>query len=228
MPLLLIIFGLLVSAFLVAETRHHHLLALVIKAFASFTFIILFAYEALVMWSPLHGGHLTFVLLGLVAGLIGDIVLALRPLRPHDENHAIILAGIISFFIGHLFYLMALLELSSWNGWNILVSVIFTVIVIVISYLQHFSMGVTRFPSYLYSFIIVLVISQSVTYGWSTGFSTHAMGWIIATSIFLISDLVLTAIYFMGKRSPLWVIFNIVFYYSAQALLALSVGWLMI
>lgn len=226
MPLLIILVAVLVISFLIAELQRRYLLAWVIKAFASFTFIVLFASSALFEWSMLTVGHLTFVLLGLIAGMMGDVVLALRPLRPQNDNHFIILVGIMSFLMGHLFYGMALLELSTWSWWVLPVSLVATGGVIALSYWQHYQMGITRLPTYLYSLVIFTVVSQAVVYGIATGFALHSVLWIMATIVFMLSDLLLSAIYFMDKKSPRWVIANILLYYAAQVLIASSVAWI--
>lgn len=93
--------------YITVELTQKPLYALFIKALASLSFILLGVTRLLFVQSA-YPELLGWVILGLASGLIGDIVLALRPLRPQEEDKIIIVLGIISFALGHLFYLVGL------------------------------------------------------------------------------------------------------------------------
>jgi uncharacterized membrane protein YhhN len=163
---------------------------------------------------------------GLIAGLLGDITLALRPLRPEQENRTIIFSGIVCFSIGHLFYLAALLRYADFQILAIPFAVGITGLVFLMSKLMKFAMGRLTIPTFVYSFLIFLMIGQAVFMppaGASTTFSSIVVAGAV---LFGISDLILAPIYFKGEKSPLFIGANLATYYAAQLLLAISLLFL--
>ena len=218
------------AAFIALEVRRRYLGALFLKGFASFGFIALAA-SALVFRGRLGGAqptaddllHMALVFAGLVLGLMGDLYLALRPLRPHEENQRIILGGTITFALGHLFYLAALFVRFGLNAWVFTAAILLTGAINVASAYLRMDWGKLQFPSLVYTFIVFLFGGQAL-FGWID--SGARVDWTLALAVggilFAVSDLILSQIYFKDKETPPYVVWNLTTYYGAQILIALS------
>lgn len=211
------------SIYIFIETQNKPLQSIAFKGIASFGFITLFTIS--VLSSKAYDMHPTFVFLfflGLIAGLMGDIYLALRPLRPNTENHRIILFGTICFATGHLFYYAGLLIIGQFSFWAIVISLFITVGTYLLSKVLKLNWGPSKIPSIIYSFLVFLVAGQAIMNGINLGFSGFNLAVISGAILFGISDLVLAQIYFGGKTSNPFVVLNLSTYYTAQILLAFS------
>lgn len=213
----------LASIYIFIETKNKPLLAISMKGLASFGFIILFSVG--VLQAKTYQSYPTIVFLfslGLVAGLMGDIYLALRPLRPIQENHQIILIGTICFASGHIFYYIALLLIGQFSLWAIIISVVITIGTLFASKMLKLNWGPSLIPSVIYSFVVFLVAGQAIMNGINFDFNGFNVAVISGAILFGISDLVLAQIYFGGKTSSPYLVLNLATYYSAQILLAFS------
>ena len=213
----------LASVFIYVETKSKPLLAISLKGLASFGFIVLFSVGVLQVKTYLSEPTIVILFsLGLIAGLMGDIYLALRPLRPLQENHQIILIGTICFATGHVFYYIALLLIGQFSLWAIVISVVITIGTLFASKVLKLNWGPSFTPSVIYSFLVFLVAGQAIMNGINIGFSGFNVAVISGTILFGLSDLVLAQIYFGGKTSNPFIVLNLATYYSAQILLAFS------
>ncbi|PKL01005.1 MAG: hypothetical protein CVV56_04145 [Tenericutes bacterium HGW-Tenericutes-1] len=213
----------LVGLYIFIETLGKPLQSITFKGLASFGFI--FLYVISVLSSKAYLSHPTVVFLfglGLVAGLMGDIYLALRPLRPVDENHQIILIGTFCFMVGHTLYYSAIIINGSFSIWAIVISTIITITTFMASKLLKLNWGPSKIPSIIYSFFLFLVAGQAFMNGLSLGFNGFNSAVTIGAILFGISDLILAQIYFGGKTSNPFIILNLSTYYAAQILLAFS------
>ncbi len=222
MIIILTIAILLTLIYIGVELFSKPLFAFYAKAFASFGFVVLALFGVFYNINDLF----KYILIGLLFGMIGDLVLALRPLRPKEEDKTIILGGILSFSLGHIFYLIFLLHLTRLSGLSIILSILMTTIVIIASYLMKFKMGITRIPSYIYSALIFLMIGQSISYYIELPSNPGVLMLMIGAILFGISDLILAPIYYKDMNSKIMVFLNLTTYYSAQILIAYSLFFL--
>jgi uncharacterized membrane protein YhhN len=212
-----------VMIYIIIEHQKRPLLALMVKGFASLSFIIVFAAAVYGRVQFIDRALVSLVLLGLVSGLLGDLYLALRPLRPKAENEQIILGGITAFSVGHLFYLFALISLSGFHVIAIPIAIIMTIVVILGSKFMKFQMGIAKYPTYFYSLLIFLMIGSSLGHGLAAGFGMFEILMFLGAILFGISDLILAPIYYQGKDTKLMITLNLMTYYAAQILIALSI-----
>lgn len=208
--------------YITVELTQKPLISLYVKALASLSFIILGTYRLLNDVNNIPE-YIGWILLGLASGMIGDIVLALRPLRPKEEDKLIIVFGIISFSIGHLFYLTALLMMSTFSWISLIVGLIAFFIVVVMSYIMKFNMKIARIPSYVYAFLIFFMVGQSVMAGSQLNYQTSSVLFLLGAILFGVSDLILAPIYYTDKSSKVMIALNLLTYYGAQILIALSI-----
>ncbi|MBR4422200.1 MAG: hypothetical protein IKS69_06685, partial [Erysipelotrichaceae bacterium] len=96
--------GMILQAlFIKVEHEEKYVAADILKGLASLMFVLIGYKAYTTTGSPFNGK----LLVGLVFGMIGDILLNLRYLIP-KMNQKIFLAGIVAFLIGHIMYLLAL------------------------------------------------------------------------------------------------------------------------
>jgi len=214
------------------EVRHRHLTAFFVKGFASFCFIVL-AVGSMLYRITLRGGPasvtemiiVSLFLPGLVLGLMGDLFLATRTLRPKEENEKIIFGGTITFAMGHLFYLTALFIVAGFNVWVFVAAIALSALIYGASIVMKMNWGKLKVPCMTYSFLLFLFASQSV-YLWTIAGEAWAGLLALGGILFAVSDLVLSQIYFMNKENGLFVSLNLATYYAAQILIALSLVFL--
>ena len=222
MTVYLLIAILFSSIYIGVELFYKPLFAFFFKAIASMSFVVLGSVSVAIF----RGGPTLLILFGLLFGMVGDLILALRPLRPKEEDHTIILAGIISFSLGHIFYLLFLLEVSRFSFYSILFSIGMTLIVMVVSYAMKFQMGKTKIPSYIYSFLIFLMVGQTIVYYLQQGNRPNVIMILIGAFLFGISDLILAPIYYKHMNHKAMIASNLITYYAAQILIAYSIFFL--
>ncbi|MDD3107581.1 MAG: lysoplasmalogenase family protein [Bacilli bacterium] len=222
-----------VSVFIYFESNKKYLAAIIFKALASFSFIFLF-YSTLYYYTNLSGAgtsvvddlhYFIFIGLGLVLGLIGDLILALRPIADKSKEDKIILAGIISFFIGHLFYVSGIIFLSKFYFQAVIFAFIATFIVWLVSKLMKIKWRKLFIPSMLYTLLIFFLVGETIFSVSDIHNSNYSIIMIIGSILFALSDLILSQTYFNGKDTKGYIISNLSIYYLAQIAFALS--WLL-
>ncbi len=225
---LIVLFGISFLIFLFLEVKEHWIWAYRMKGVTSLLFILNGMYAVVEQTSNIAtSSRVVFVLFltALVFGLLGDLVLALRPLRPQTDNIPLIQSGITYFSIGHILYYVGLVVVSRVALFPFLFSVVVTIIVIVGSIVMKFEMGKARIPSYLYSFLIFLMVGQAISFYQIDAGSIKALLILIGAVLFGISDLILAMIYFRHESKKGYVIANLSTYYGAQLLIALSLSY---
>ena len=100
-----IVSGIILQAlFIKAEHEEKYVLADILKGAASLMFVLIGYNAYLRVDNPFNRQ----ILIGLIFGMIGDILLNLRYVFP-KKGQQIFLAGILAFLIGHIMYLVALI-----------------------------------------------------------------------------------------------------------------------
>lgn len=223
----------LTSIFLYVRVKHGYLAGLFTKIIASFGFVALavFMYFTKIQISYYSGIAICLIILGLVCGLIGDVLLDLKIIYPfHDDKY--LTAGMIAFGVGHFFYIAAMLTLVSgemeifyYNWLPLLLIVLGAVVACLLVWLVSVKLLKLKFGKHTlitncYSFVLLLTTALAVFLcfvGVSFKMYILAAGFVL----FLISDLILSTQYFGGKQEskPL-IVFNHLFYYLAQITIA--------
>ena len=169
------------------------------------------------------------IVVGLVFGMLGDIYLDQKWVYPKDMKQYLY-AGFICFGIGHLFYIPALVMTAHISMKLMIIPVIVGVAVAVGNLLLEKPMK-QKFGQYkaivtVYSFILAAMVATAVVAAFVSkhpAFIVYAIG----SVLFLVSDLVLSPMYFgEGKNTPTNFIVNHVTYYLGQYMIAFSVALL--
>lgn len=212
-----------VAIFLMLRTQKATATSLTAKTFASLLFVIIGALGLL--WNG-NSVIKILIVLGLVCGLIGDILLDNKVMYPQDDS-AYLTAGTTVFGIGHVLYFLALLVYAiKYNltgfGWVVLSAFVFSLIVSAIiicnGRVLKLDFGCHAVQMYFYNTILLFMVLVSICASFASNLAIIlAVGFVL----FYASDLVLSQQYFGGKaNNKTLTIINHVLYYLAQILIA--------
>jgi len=211
--------------FIMIRSKGASVYALMTKAMASFCFIALFivsiTYEKVFLSQYIGLG------LGLVLGLIGDILLDLKVVYKEHENEYLV-GGFISFGLGHICYILSMIGFVT-TGWAVSsiwlavgisagVAVLLTLGVYYTSNIMKNDFGKHTIITMVYTFILMFTTVFAVVLAiMNANFWSLAIGFVL----FTVSDLILSMQYFGGKAdNNLLQVLNHSCYYLAQIVIA--------
>ncbi|MFA5078757.1 MAG: lysoplasmalogenase family protein [Dehalococcoidia bacterium] len=224
LPYLLTFLGAIVlTLFLLNRDRNGSVKALLYKTLASFLFIVVAFAAFLANPCPCAAVYAVLIIMGLACGLIGDILLDLKVMYKQSASlyqHG----GMAAFFMGHVFYLAALIGYFGFNWIPAAVAVALAVIIMLISrFAFKFDFAEHTIDTYAYSFVLCYMMAQACYAAVMQGYSACTVLLAVGSILFLLSDLVLSMTYYDGKDSRAYISVNHVLYYAAQFCIALSV-----
>lgn len=163
-----------------------------------------------------------------VWGLLGDIALDLKYVFKKYEKEYL-KAGFSSFGVGHIFYIIALVILFGFNKFAFIGAAAIMAFCVAFVFISEklLKLQYGKFKSISVCYIIVLgfVFGLSVMYA-ILSFSAASLMLAIGFALFLLSDVVLSGLYFGAtekeRTSRPAIILNHLLYYSAQFIIALS------
>ena len=206
--------------------------ATVTKAFVSVCFLLSWIaasyFSGFTQFAALIGG-------GLIMGLLGDIWLDLKFCYEKDEDFYTKM-GFLSFAIGHFFYVAAVVLGVKGEGFKPLailpalgVALVAALVVFFGEKAMKLHYGAYKMISTLYGAVLFFMAAFAFFAALFAGLkeNVHLVVMAIGGVLFILSDLILSGTYFgEGKRRPVDVITNHVFYYVAQFVIAASVLFL--
>lgn len=223
LPAVIAVGVLTTTAFLLVRVTKGGLPAMYLKAAASVCFIGT-AFAAFSM-NRENFGYGALMIMGLVFGLLGDIFLDLKYVYEKDKD-IFLYSGFISFACGHTFFVTAIFrEYESFSFKYLLIAVGVCLLiggfVLLTEKPMKLNYGKFRVAATVYTVFVSMTLVVSVLgmilYGATPRFIVLTVG----AAAFLLSDLVLSPIYFgKDKNTRFNVILNHVLYYFAQFALA--------
>lgn len=221
--LLLVLSGLILqSLFIKSEFDEKMKAAVVLKGTASLMFVLLGIYlmpSRITMYGD-------FILKGLIFGMFGDILLNLRYLVPKQKATSVFGLGVLSFIVGHVFYIFALIDLGGNNIllWALLITIIISILVILLMK-KHFPFEkkYIRVFSYIYIIVVVAMFSSAIALMIVKGYSIKYTSFLVGAFLFLVSD-IFTVYYSFIEETRLQKALNLYTYYLAQILIALTLA----
>lgn len=219
---LLTLLAVSVAMFLVLRVSKPGATSLACKLFASFCFVVL---GVLSMCVPGYGTVKAMFLLGLMSGLIGDVVLELKVYSGESVGTYLNLGtmffafGHAAYFFGIIIYVSSMIVTGWW--WMVLAAFLLSLLVaaLIVTNGKALKLDFTGFKwqSYIYSAELIFVMIISVCLAFAVPYAA-LLG--VGFVLFLTSDLVLSKQYFGGKpvSKPLTIV-NHVLYYLAQVLI---------
>ncbi len=210
------------SLFITVRVTKGGVLAIVLKALASLSFVA-YGVFSLTQITWFNEGSV-FIIMGLVCGLVGDILLDAKVVYTLD-NDTYLNAGMLVFGLGHVFYLVGtilfsktVINLTNPIWISALIAVVLTALVIIVGTKLGLNFGKFLWQSVAYSFILTFMSVFTIY------LAILQLEFIIIAgglTLFLLSDLVLSLQYFGGKQTDKFcTIVNHSLYYAAQILIA--------
>lgn len=209
-------------AFILIQTLNKPLLSFVLKMIASMGFIILGIIAVNESYEFTMG---LLLLLGGIFGLCGDVMLGLKEFKFVQGNKPLI-TGIGTFMIGHVLYYSVMVILFGFNIYVPFVGIIIAAVIYLSGRKMKMNYGGTVIPTYLYAFILASTMAQAFFVMLTTGFTLPGIFLFIGFTLFLVSDLLLSFIYFLPeneKRSKPIRILNLSTYYLAQIIIMFTI-----
>ncbi len=235
---LIIVFVICVITNIVMRIKKGGTTALFIKMASSMTFVLLSI--TAVSINPENYKFGVFLVIGAVFGMIGDIFLDLQSIHK-EQSTAYFLVGMATFTIGHIFYIVGILSsYLEFIGWQIALAVFsataVTVLVRFLSLKMGFDFGKLSGLTLVYSIITMLTVTFSLNAMNAFGTLPMAAGepmpeimprfvtMFAGTTLFAVSDLVLSIVYFKdGGYRKSNIALNYALYYTSQFILSLSI-----
>jgi len=214
---LIVIIGVLAQAmFISVEHREKYVAADILKGAASCMFVLL----GVIGYLTCKGDPFAKkILIGLIFGMIGDIVMNLRFVLKGGAGQKAFLAGILAFLIGHILYLAALCPKAP----HILINIITGGIAAagLLAYIFKTMEVKKAFKIfgvfYLGAVIIMTVMAIDIAIFTNT---TQAIVYAVGAVLFTASDIVLIFNTFSGTSKFSMRITNLSLYYIGQLLIA--------
>lgn len=212
------------SLFIIWQEKEKPWLSLCLKGFASLAFCILGIVGMFFNASPFY--PILFLVLGLVASILGDLFLAGINFDQLNKENTII-SGMIAFSLTQILYYIGLMLWTGFSVWPFVIAVVFAVSSILLEKPLKLNFGKTKYFAGAYAFFLALSVSQCLFTAISLAFSHVAILLFVGLVLFIASDLVLELIYFKkdSKKVPLTYL-NLTLYYAAQILIALSIFYI--
>ena len=212
----------LAAVFILRRANKTDSTSLLLKTAASAAFVIL----GVVSFRGSSEAMSMAIIPGLVMGLIGDIYLDLKYVHSNQEI-MYTFTGFGAFIAGHLFYLVFLFSQYPLTVAGLIISLIIGALAGVVIYLTPDLMKVNygRFHviSSAYGALLVFVTVYSLCLCFAR-FTGAKVVFFLGISLFLISDLILSQIYFgKDKNTPKNIMLNLGTYYLGQILIAASI-----
>lgn len=186
-------------------------------------------------------------LLGLVFGMVGDILLDfkiyfktlnMRFLCLENDYDILMITGMSAFGIGHVFYISAGVVLNPALWLNLIYSMVIggvLIALVMVTSIKVMKMDFRKFfiPCIIYGFLLATFVVYSI-FRIVNYYSLANLLLLIGSILFIISDLVLSITYFskeeeynkqgfLNPESRFMIVLNHVTYYAAQFLIALAI-----
>lgn len=232
--ILLILCVALATFFIFVRVKWGGLKGLITKTIASFGFVAS-AVIGLVISdaTELSKWAVGLIVIGLLCGMVGDIILDLKVIYPDNDNYYLN-TGMGSFFVGHIFYIIAfsLLVNSNIGNYNstvemfgctipLLITAGVAVVLTLMITLSSKKMGL-NFGKFLWQTVgYTFILSCSMVYTLVLSIMGGEL-WLafVGMVLFFLSDVVLSFQYFGGKLADKKLIaVNHGLYYAAQIIL---------
>ena len=215
--IMIIVGFLLQGLFIFMEHREKYLLADILKGSASLIFVLI----GLKAYQTVNFAFNRQLLIGLVFGLIGDVLLNLRYVFP-KQGQKIFLIGIVAFLIGHIMYLLALIPQARHILWYCAIPGAVAAACL-LAYIFKTMEVKKAFKIFGIFYLGAVFIMTAIAIGIAIFTpSRRAIIYAIGAILFTASDVILIFNTFSGVTRFSIRIMNLTLYYLGQILIAVS------
>lgn len=213
---LMVVGAILQGIFIAVEHKEKYVAADILKGAAAACFVTIGIIGYLTKTTDSFGLKL---MIGLIFGMLGDILLNLRFVVGEEKGQKVFLIGIVAFLVGHILYLAALIPLTTHVGACVAIgAVLAAALLAYIFKTMDVKMAFKIFGVfYLGAVIIMTVIAIDVA---AVMQSMRSIEYAIGAVLFMVSDIVLIFNTFSGKTKFSMRITNLSLYYIGQMMIA--------
>lgn len=215
-------------AYMVVRFLNLKIPAIILKSLSSISFVCMAIFAKPRLLFDGFAYSLTIVALSL--GCISDIVIQFRRYCSNSKTNFVLmnvgfgLYGLEIMVLNLVLVNMAVVQKVESITWQTIAALGTTIVVLIIENIigkkKNYEFGKFELQANLYLLVLSFVASISI-FLFISGSKT--LLFMLGMISFIISDVFLIAVYFGGRKdNKIFVILNNLFYYSAQALLALS------
>lgn len=200
--------------------QHHKipLLSFALKGFATVTILALATYGMVFSELILSASGILFVV-GLGFCLFGDLSLAMLELGLDGAKYRIIKTGMFAFSLAQVCFAVAIFLIIGANALGIILPIIFGLLFsVVVFFMQKplkLNYGECTPMTLLYSFLLATSLGAAFALMLIQEFSLFGILLFVGLALFLISDLILSKIYFSEKKYRVLYYPNLATYYMA-------------
>lgn len=218
MVILLAVIGMVLQGvFIAVEHQKKYVLADVLKGLAAVCFVTIGIIGYVTKTTDSFGLKL---MIGLIFGMVGDILLNLRFVVGEDKGQKVFLLGIVAFLVGHILYLAALIPLAAHKGLCFLIgAVLAAALLAYIFKTMDVKLAFKIFGIFYLGAVIIMTVMAI-----DTAISVQnirSIEYAIGAVLFMVSDIVLIFNTFSGKTKFSMRITNLSLYYIGQLMIAL-------
>lgn len=206
------------ACFIVQEHKENYLAAVILKGSAALMFVLV----GLIGFRASNSTYSKTILWGLCFGALGDVLLNLRYLVG-EKGQKVFLAGVASFFTGHVLYLIALIPTSKHLFVSVIAGAIIAVLLLVYIFRKLTVKPAFKIFGIFYIGAIVIMTAVAIDNILTYRIASSAL-FAIGAVLFTVSDIVLIFNTFGDKTTLVRRIVNLSFYYVAQLLIAITTG----
>ncbi len=211
--------GLLIQiVFIAAEHMKKYLPAVILKGTASAVFIL---FGILSSVNCNRSDFAGWIIAGLILGGIGDVCLNLRFVL--KDSQKIFLAGVASFLLGHIMYLIALIpHAGNTLAYALIIGIVLSFLLLkwIFSRIREVQ-KVMKIFGYVYIGAVVLMTCVSIGVYALDPSSTGSLVFMLGAILFTASDIILIFNMF-GDKQPWMRPTNLILYYIGQLMIAAS------
>lgn len=218
-----IVGAILLLVYIIMCHKQRNVKGLFVKSFVSVSYLLTTAFA--ILSNPEHYYFGILVMIGGILGLMGDIYLDQKWMykEDHDDYTRI---GFICFGLGHIFYIWALFKEVDLEPFHRVMPLIIGLAIVI------FTLATEKPTKQHYGKFKPFVCAYGLMLGYTTALSIRifrlmgykfALVFALGCAFFAISDIILSHMYFgKNKNTPINFTLNIIAYYAAQFLIALS------
>ncbi len=213
----LIFTGIVLQAlFIKAEHEEKYLLADVLKGLASLMFVLV----GFIAYRHVSDVFNRQLLIGLIFGMVGDILLNLRYVFP-EKGQKIFLSGILAFLIGHIMYLIALIPKAQHLALFVAIGAVCAACLLIYIFKTMEVKKAFKIFGVFYLGAVFIMCSIAIGIAIYTP-SSRSIVFALGAILFTASDVVLIFNTFSGVTRFSLRITNLSLYYIGQMLIACS------
>jgi uncharacterized membrane protein YhhN len=154
--------------------------------------------------------------------LCGDVLLGLSDAKKSDK---LFLAGLFSFLIGHITFIVAFNAIVPLSIYDFIFPAAVVILTALLTKMDGMELKSMKGYALVYSFFVAMLFSKAVSLVLIQGLSTRNILLCSGSLLFLISDTIILFLYFYVKKHHLVKFFNLFTYYYGMLLIALSVRY---